>query len=80
MQNVVGWLGWALCLAGLAFIAAYLVLTYNGFAASINFGDSSKFEFNLVPVWQIGLIVAGLGAMVLLISRLWRRKASLPKS
>jgi hypothetical protein len=80
MEKVLDWLGWLACAAGLAFIAAYLVLTYNGFAASINFGDASKFEFNLIPVWQIGFIVAGLGAMVLLISRLSRRKASIPKS
>jgi hypothetical protein len=37
------------------FLAAQAAGIYLSMAPTVNFGDSSKFEFNLVSFWQIGL-------------------------
>jgi hypothetical protein len=55
---------------GIALIAANGVMSYIGLGASYNFGDPAKFEFILVPFWQIGLAVAAVGAACLWA---WRR-------
>ena len=55
--------------AGAAIVVASAVLSYVGVDASYNFGDPTKFEFILVPFWQIGLVVAVLGGICLLASR-----------
>lgn len=47
---------------GLFFVACQIAGAVLGAQPAINFGDSSRFEFNLVPFWQIGgaFIVGGL--------------------
>ena len=50
---------------GIALIAANVVLNYKGLGASYNFGDPARFEFILVPFWQIGLATAAIGAACL---------------
>lgn len=60
--------GWALLAGrvaagvGLFFIACQLAGMVLGATPAINFGDSTKFEFKLVPFWQIGaaFLVAGI--------------------
>ena len=68
MRGFLRGLGWLLCVAGVVSIGAYFVMTYQGLGASFNFGDPAKFEFILVPLWQIGLAVGAVGAALLLIS------------
>lgn len=47
---------------GLFFIACQIAGVLLGATPAINFGDSTKFEFNLVPFWQVGaaFLVAGI--------------------
>lgn len=47
---------------GLFFIACQIAGILLGATPAINFGDSTKFEFNLVPFWQVGaaFLVAGI--------------------
>ena len=70
MRNALLWLGSLLCGIGVTVIAAGVVLSYMGLSASYNFGDPAKFQFILVPLWQIGLAVAVLGGACL-VARRW---------
>ena len=72
MRNTLLWLGSLLCGIGVIVIAAGVVLSYMGLSASYNFGDPAKFQFILVPLWQIGLALAVLGGACL-IARRWVR-------
>jgi ABC-type enterochelin transport system permease subunit len=63
------WTGAVLCSIGAALIAASMVLGYMGLSGSYNFGDPAKFQFYLVPLWQIGCAVAVVGGALLLLSR-----------
>jgi len=67
---------------GVARLAAWLLLILGGFflvsqgagmmlgaAPSINLGDSTKFQFDLKPFWQIGLGLLVPGALIGLILR-----------
>jgi hypothetical protein len=45
------------------------VMSHMGLNPSYNLGDPAKFEFILVPFWQVGLVVAGIGAVCVLASR-----------
>jgi hypothetical protein len=69
MQKTLLWLGWLFCVIGAALIAANLVMSFMGLGASFNFGDPAKFQFILVPFWQIGLAIAAIGGACLLVSR-----------
>jgi hypothetical protein len=69
MRTALRWLGGLLCVIGVALIAAYGVMSYMGLGASYNFGDPAKFQFILVPFWQIGLVVAAVGTAFLWASR-----------
>jgi hypothetical protein len=44
-------------------------MSYLGYEPSYNFGDSTKFEFVLIPFWQISIVIGVLGALCLLVSR-----------
>jgi hypothetical protein len=70
MRKALLWIGGLLCGLGAALIAASAVLSYLGFGASYNFGDPAKFEFILVPIWQIGAAIAAIGGACL-IGRRW---------
>ncbi len=57
---------------GVFFIVAQLMGIWLGAEPKINFGDSSKFEFILVPFWQLGLVMLA-AALVLRGLMGWRR-------
>jgi hypothetical protein len=69
MRKPLLWLGSALGFVGVAVIVASVVLGYLGLGSSYNFGNPEKFEFVLVPFWQIGLAIAVLGGALLLLGR-----------
>jgi hypothetical protein len=69
MRKALLWIGALLCAIGLAVIATSAVMSYMGLNPSYNLGDPAKFEFILVPFWQIGLVIAGIGAVGVLASR-----------
>jgi hypothetical protein len=69
MQKALLGLGGLLCVVGALLIAANFVMGLMGFGTSVNFGDATKFEFILVPFWQIGLAVAVIGGACLFGSR-----------
>ena len=58
MRKTFLWIGGVLCGLGAAVIVASLVMKVLGVDASYNFGDPAKFQFVLVPFWQIGLGIA----------------------
>jgi hypothetical protein len=62
-------MGVLLCAIGVAVIVTSAVMSYMGLNPSYNLGDPAKFEFILVPFWQIGLVIAGIGAVCLVASR-----------
>ena len=70
MLKALLWLGAALCVIGTAVIVASAVLTSRGVSATYNLGDPAKFQFVLVPLWQIGVAIAVVGAACLL-GRRW---------
>jgi hypothetical protein len=69
MRKALLWIGGLLGGTGVALIAASVVLSHMGLAASYNFGDPAKFEFRLVPLWQIGAGVALVGLACLAATR-----------
>jgi TRAP-type C4-dicarboxylate transport system permease small subunit len=69
MRKALFWVGGLLCVIGIALIGANVVMRYMGLGASYNFGDPAKFEFILVPFWQIGLVAAAVGAACLWAAR-----------
>ena len=71
MRKTLLWIGGVLCGLGAALIAISAVLSYMGLGTSYNFGDPAKFEFVLVPVWQIGVAIAVVGGICLIGWR-WR--------
>ena len=75
MRKTLLWFGGLLCGIGGTVIAASAVLSYMGLGASYNFGDPAKFQFVLVPLWQIGLAIAVLGGACLLAWRWLKARA-----
>jgi hypothetical protein len=69
MRRSLLWLGYLLCGIGVAVILASALMSYTGMNPSYNLGDPAKFEFVLVPFWQIGLVIGVVGAVCLLASR-----------
>ena len=69
MHKALLWIGFLLCGIGLAVIVASAAMSYLGMNPSYNLGDPAKFEFILVPFWQIGLVIAAVGAVCLVASR-----------
>jgi|RhiMetStandDraft_4_1073278.scaffolds.fasta_scaffold1149871_1 hypothetical protein len=74
MRRTLFWIGGILCGLGAAVIVASLVMKVLGVEASYNFGDPAKFQFVLVPFWQIGLGIAVLGGICLAVSS-WLKSA-----
>jgi hypothetical protein len=72
MRKLLLWLGALFCGMGLAVVMASAVMGYMGLNASFNLGDPAKFEFVLVPFWQIGLVIAGAGVASLFGSYLFK--------
>lgn len=73
MRLILQWLGWLICAVGAALIGAYFAMRYTGLSPSFNLGDPAKFQFILVPFWQIGLVIVAAGVAILLASRLFNR-------
>ena len=69
MRKALIWIGGALCLVGVAGIVGSVVSSSMGLSPSYNFGDPTKFQFYLVPLWQIGCAVAVVGGACLLAAR-----------
>ena len=69
MHKALLWMGALLCAIGVAVIVTSAVMSYMGLNPSYNLGDPAKFEFILVPFWQIGLVIAGIGAVCMVASR-----------
>ena len=68
MHKALRWFGLLLSAIGLGVIAVSVVMSYMGLNPSYNLGDPGKFEFILVPFWQIGLVVAAIGAVCVVAS------------
>ena len=62
---------WILAGIGIFFIAAQGMGALLGAQPSINFGDAKRFEFVLVPFWQLG-IAALTGAAILRALQRWK--------
>jgi hypothetical protein len=75
VHTIARWVGGILCGLGTILIAASGVMNYMGLSASYNFGDPTKFQFVLVPFWQIGLAIAVTGGALLIASRWLTRGA-----
>ena len=60
---------WLLLVLGIFFLASQAAGMMLGAAPSINFGDSTKFEFDLKPFWQIGLGLLIPGTLIALVLR-----------
>jgi len=69
MRTTLFWIGAVLCGIGAAVMVTSAALNYFGVATSYNFGNPEKYEFILVPLWQIGLAVAAIGGAFLLLRR-----------
>lgn len=69
MRKALFWTGVLLLAAGIAVVGASAVLAYLGLGASFNLGDPAKFQFILVPFWQVGLGLAVLGAICIAMAR-----------
>jgi hypothetical protein len=69
MRKALFWIGVLLLAVGIAVVGASAVLAYLGLVASFNLGDPAKFQFILVPFWQVGLGLAVLGAICILAAR-----------
>jgi len=67
--NGIAWLsGWILVGIGGFFLACQLAGMALDATPSINFADSTKFEFDLKPFWQVGLGMLVPGVLVALIA------------
>jgi hypothetical protein len=75
MRKALLWFGALLSGIGIAVVVASAVMNHRGLNASFNLGDPSKFEFVLIPFWQVGLAIAGAGVACLLASRRLRKNA-----
>jgi len=69
MHKALLWIGFLLSAIGVAVILTSAVMSIMGLNPSYNLGDPAKFEFILVPFWQIGLVIAAIGAVCLVASR-----------
>jgi hypothetical protein len=56
------WAGTLLIIVGLFFILSQVAGMLLGATPAINFGDATKYEFNLKPFWMVGLafLIPGL--------------------
>lgn len=76
MRKAFIWIGGLLCGIGAALIVASAVSSSTGVSPSYNFGNPAKFQFYLVPLWQIGCATAVAGGACLLASRWVKSSAS----
>lgn len=60
---------WLLVILGAFFLASQTAGMMLGATPSINFGDSTKFEFDLKPFWQVGLGLLVPGVLLALLAR-----------
>lgn len=55
LQTIINWTGRFVLAVAVFFISAQIAGYFLSMPPTINFGDASKFEFNLVSFWQIGI-------------------------
>jgi len=60
-KKMISWSGKIVLMASGFFLAAQLAGYFLSMPPTINFGDSSKFEFILVGFWQVGLVFLVIG-------------------
>jgi TRAP-type mannitol/chloroaromatic compound transport system permease small subunit len=58
------WSGTLLIIVGLFFLASQGAGVLLGAAPAINFGDATKYEFDLKPFWMVGLIFLVPGLVI----------------
>ena len=58
------WSGTSLIVVGLFFVASQGAGMLLGAAPAINFGDATKYEFNLKPFWMVGLVFLVPGLII----------------
>jgi hypothetical protein len=80
MRKGLFWLGVILCVIGIGVVGVSVVIAQRGGSPSLSLGDPAKFQFILVPFWQIGLGVAVLGALILIVSRWIKERAPAARS
>ena len=78
MRKALIWIGGLLCFIGVVAIVGSAVSSSMGLSPSYNFGNPAKFQFYLVPLWQIGCAVAVVGGACLLASR-WVKSGRLER-
>jgi hypothetical protein len=66
-KKAVTWSSRIVLLASVFFLAAQVAGHFLSMPPTINFGDSSKFEFILVSFWQVGLAFLVVGVAIKLI-------------
>jgi hypothetical protein len=69
------WSGALLVLLGVFFVACQGLGMLLGAAPAINFGDATKYEFDLKPFWMIGLAFLVPGILLGLLQRRLRPRA-----
>jgi hypothetical protein len=76
MRKALIWIGGLLCGIGAVLVVASGFSGSMGLSPSYNFGNPAKFQFYLVPLWQIGCAVAVAGGACLLAARWVKSSAS----
>ncbi len=66
------WLGRIVFVFGVLLILGNIAAYFMDMSASYNFGDPTKFEFILVPFWQLGLAAIAISLVIGLISKAFR--------
>lgn len=74
-QRIARLSGWLLVGLGVFFLASQVAGMSLGATPAINFADSTKFEFDLKPFWQIGLGMSVPGLLIALIGGRTARRA-----
>lgn len=64
LQKSIVWSGRIALATAIFFLAAQVAGYFLNMPPSVNFGDSSKFEFILVSFWQIGLALLITGLII----------------
>jgi len=78
MQKSILWSGRIALSTAVFFLAAQIAGYFLNMPPTVNFGDSSKFEFILVSFWQIGVALLVASLIIKFLSSKQRSKISAP--
>ena len=70
MRSILLWVGVGFYGVGTALILANVVMSYRGVFTSYDLSHLTRSQLSLVPLWQLGLVIAVIGVACLII---WRR-------